>query len=342
MGATLGRFLLMVFALCAVGCTPRAQGPEVIAYTALDAEFSDPVYKDFKRETGITVLPKFDTESTKTVGLYEAILAENTRPRCDVFWNNEILNTLRLEKRGLLEPYPLRSDENLPEMYRSPDGAWHALAARARVLIVNTEIIKEEQTLPRSIRDLADGRWRGRAGIAKPLFGTMATHAACLFAKWGVEDAKQFFNELKDNHVHIMSGNKQVALAVGSGQLAFGLTDTDDAIAELDKAMPVAIIYPDQGADQLGTLFIPNTVCIIKGGAHTLAARRLIDFIVSPDVEAQLALGASAQIPLNSLVDEKSRLKIPAGIRQMDVDFNAAADVWDETAKFLRKEFTSP
>ena len=33
------------------------------------------------------------------------IRAEAQRPRCDVFWNNEILNTLRLEKRGLLTAY---------------------------------------------------------------------------------------------------------------------------------------------------------------------------------------------------------------------------------------------
>ena len=91
-----------------------------------------------------------------------------------------------------------------------------------------------------------------------------------------------------------MAGNKQVALAVGGGRLALGLTDTDDAIAEIDKAMPVAIIYPDQGEDQLGTLFIPNTVSIIKGGPHPQAARRLVDYILSPEVEAQLALALSA------------------------------------------------
>ncbi len=48
------------------------------------------------------VLSKFDVESTKTVGLVEAIIAERERPRCDLFWNNEILNTVRLEKLGLL------------------------------------------------------------------------------------------------------------------------------------------------------------------------------------------------------------------------------------------------
>jgi len=327
--------------LC-IGCTSRAPLPEVVVYAALDAEFAEPVFAQFKHDTGIVVLPKFDTESTKTVGLATAIIEEESRPRCDVFWNNEILNTIRLDKRGLLDEYPSPSDEQLPAMYRSANDTWHALAARARVLIVNTEVTKKDEKLPRSIRDLADGRWRGRAGMAKPLFGTTATHAACLFAYWGADDARQFFLDVKENRVQIVAGNKQVALMVGDGQLAFGLTDTDDAIAEVDKAMPVAIIYPDQGDGQLGTLFIPNTLGIIKGCPHPQAARRLVDYVLSPKVEAELAGGLSAQVPLHSNVDVASRLKIPEGIRQMQVDFQAAADAWDATARFLRDEFTGP
>ncbi|MBI2825381.1 MAG: extracellular solute-binding protein [Planctomycetia bacterium] len=341
MKAALIRLIAIALAAAgaAAGCTSRTAGPEVVAYAALDREFSEPVFNEFKQETGITVLAKYDTESTKTVGLATAIMEEAARPRCDVFWNNEILNTLRLEKRGLLEPYESPADKDFPAMYRSPRATWHAFAARARVLIVNTEELKDEK-LPNSVRDLADGHWKGRAGLAKPLFGTTATHAACLFAYWGADEARQFFREIKDNGVHIMAGNSHVARAVASGQLAFGLTDTDDAIAELDKAMPVAIIYPDQAEEQMGTLFIPNTVSIIKGCPHQVAARRLVDFVLDPSIEAQLAAGASAQIPLGSKAETQSRLKIPSGVRHMQVDFDAAADIWDAAAKFLSEEFT--
>ena len=91
--------LLLLSLLSLAGCWTAA-GPEVVAYTAMDSEFSEPIYHDFTVSTGIAVRAKFDTESTKTVGLAEAILAEKGRPRCDVFWNNEILNTLRLAGRG--------------------------------------------------------------------------------------------------------------------------------------------------------------------------------------------------------------------------------------------------
>lgn len=320
------------------GCW-SSSGPEVVVYTALDSEFSQPIFRDFTAATGIAVRPKFDTESTKTVGLAEAIMAERNRPRCDVFWNNEILNTLRLMRQNLLEAYDSPVGQYYPDEFHSPDGFWFGFAARARVLIVNTELVSQADR-PKSIADLADPRWQGRCGMAKPLFGTTATHAACLFAAWGDEKAKAFFKQLKQNDVQILSGNKQVALAVGGGQLAFGLTDTDDAVIELEKGLPVAIVYPDQGPDGAGTLFIPNTLAIIRGGGNSQNARRLVDYLLSPAVEVKLAQGQSAQIPLNPQVNVKIRLETPKTIKPMRVDFSDAAEKWEAAAQFLRDEFT--
>ncbi len=324
--------------LLLAGCTSQAPLPEVTAYTSVDEEFAEPVYQDFQRVTGINVLPQFESATNQSVGLAEQIIKEDGHPHGDVYWNGEILQTLRLDERGLLDEYPLPNDENLPEKYRSPRGTWHALAARARVLLVNTEVTKDDQ-LPRSIHDLADSRWHGRAGMARPLAGTAATHAACLFAAWGQADAEQFFLEVKDNHVQVMGSNKQVAVAVGAGQLAFGLTDSDDAIAEVDRLMPVAIVYPDQGDGQLGTLLIPNTISVLKGARHRQAARRLVSFVLSPAVETELAQSSSAEIPLHPNVEAVSRLKLPERLRRMQVDFGKAAQMWITSEAFLRREF---
>ncbi|MEX2119777.1 MAG: extracellular solute-binding protein [Pirellulales bacterium] len=331
------RWSLAMWLALAVGCI-RSSESEVVVYTALDKEFSSPILDQFAAETGIRVRPRFDVESTKTVGLTQAIIAEGARPRCDVFWNNEILNTLRLEERGLLDSYRPKMAESYPAMYRSPDGTWHGFAGRARVLIVNTDLVPESER-PTSIYDLADPRWRGRCGIAKPLFGTTATHAACLFAHLGDEEARQYFRDLKANDVQILAGNKQVALSVAGGQLAFGLTDTDDAIIELEHGHPVALVYPDREPDQLGTLFIPNTLAIIQGCRHPEQARRLVDFLLTPEVEARLADSPSAQIPLHEGAALELRVETPSSIKAMQVDFAAAARQWDTAAAFIRDEF---
>jgi iron(III) transport system substrate-binding protein len=311
---------------------------EVVVYAALDREFSAPILMDFEEGEGVTVTPKYDVESTKTVGLANAIIQESKRPRCDVFWNNEILHTLRLEKLGLLEAYEPPSAEKYPAQYRSPDGRWHGFAARGRVLIVNTKLVPKEER-PSSIRDLADPRWKDKCGLAKPLFGTTATHAAVLFATWGDDEAKHFFADVKDN-AQVHSGNKQVALAVGRGQLSFGLTDTDDAIVEIESGSPVEIVYPDQGEGGMGALFIPNTLSILKNCPHPENARRLIDYLLTPAVEKTLAAGASAQFPLHADVSEPPRVA-QQGVRHMEVDFEAAADKWDEASKYLEQLFAT-
>jgi iron(III) transport system substrate-binding protein len=249
------------------------------------------------------------------------------------------LHTLRLEKLGLLEPYQSPAAAEIPAAYRAADGTWCGFAARVRVLIVNTKLVPKEEW-PRSVLDLADPKWKGRVGMAKPLFGTTATHAAVLFAAWGDDRAKQFFRRLKDN-VQVLSGNKQVALSVGRGELAFGWTDTDDAIIEKDRGMPVEIIYPDQGPDGLGALFIPNTLALIRGSPNGEAARQLRDYLLSPEVEARLAQGASAQFPLNPAVTVRSRAAREQVLKQMPADFAAAARQWEPAAVFLRDEFTA-
>ena len=332
--------LLALVCLSTSGCWSRS-GPEVIVYTALDSEFSVPIFDEFEKGHDVEVLPHFDTESTKTVGLTEQIIAEKAQPRCDVFWNNEILNTLRLEKLGLLAEYRSPAADDYPAQYRSPTGAWHGFAARARVLVVNTDLVSEDER-PTSVRDLAAPAWRGQCGIAKPLFGTTATHAACLFAALGEEEAKQLFLNMKSNDVQIMSGNKDVALSVAAGRLKFGITDTDDAMVELEKGMPIAIVYPDQGEEGLGTLFIPNTLAIVRGTRNQAEARQLVDYLLSPEVEAKLAAGPSAQIPLNVNTKATARVETPRTVKAMQVDFYAAAEQWDAAAKFIRDEFTGP
>jgi iron(III) transport system substrate-binding protein len=337
-----GRASAVVLALfgCCAGPYRGAMGQTVVVYSALDREFSEPILKAYGQNSGVRVLPKFDVESTKTVGLTNLIIAEANRPRCDLFWNNEILNTLRLKERGLLAPFRPGHADDLPDTFKAKDGTWYGFAARARILIVNTKLVPEADR-PKGIKDLVDPKWKGKIGIAKPLCGTTATHAACLFAAWGDEKGRAFFRELKANGVQVLSGNKQVATAVGSGQIAFGLTDTDDAMGEIDAGSPVSIIYPDRESDGLGTLFIPNTLAVIKGSPHPNDAEALANHLLSPEVEAALARGPSAQIPLLKSTNVKARVETPKTVRAMEVDFEAAAKVWDKVAAFLVSGFAT-
>lgn len=323
--------------LSSIGCIGKSEN-EVVVYSALDREFSEPILKQFEQQTEITVLPKFDIESTKTVGLVSAIIQERNRPRCDLFWNNEILHTLRLERMGILEVYLSPAAEDFPSNYVSSNQFWHGFAARARILIINENLLPNPSEWPRSIEDLSAPKWRGKVAIAKPLFGTTATHAAILFDHWGPAKAKTYYDAVYRN-ADVLSGNKQVALAVARGQYAFGITDTDDAIVERENGAPVAIVFPDQGEGEMGTLFIPNSLAIIKNSANTTNAKRLVDYLLTRPVETALCKGPSAQFPINQTIDAVPRVAPKEPVRWMQVDFYAAADQWDAAAIWLRDRF---
>jgi len=321
--------------LCLVTGCLRSSPNEVIVYAALDKEFSEPLLEEFGRQTGIKVLGKYDVESNKTVGLANEIIANAARPRGDLFWNNEILHTIRLEKLGLLETYRSPLAEKYPSQFVSAKGNWHGFAARARVLIINRQLLPDQSAWPTTIAELAEPRWKGKCGIARPLFGTTATHAAVLFARLGDQTATDFFKQVAENAV-IESGNKQVAQHVAEGRYAWGVTDTDDAVIEIEAGKDVALVFPDQSTH--GTLLIPNTLAIIKGSPNAESARKLVDWLLRGETEVQLAKGASAQIPLNREVTERSRVA-PQDLKVMEVDFVAAAEKWEAAQRVLMEIF---
>jgi iron(III) transport system substrate-binding protein len=347
----LGRrsFLATLPALLFSGCRGK---PRVVLYCAQDREFAEAILDDFSREHGIDAVPKFDSEANKSVSLYEEIVAEKGHPRCDVFWNNEILGTIRLQSQELLQPYDSPSASPYPSWAKAKDHTWYAFASRARILIVNTKLVAEKDR-PSKLTDLTKPRWRGKLVMAKPQFGTTATHAACLFAALGDERAKAFYRELKSNDIHFAPGNKQVAEWVAQGRTptgqpaAVGMTDTDDAIDEVKAGRAVAIIFPDRDADPAspwGTLFIPNTLCIPRGCPNLAAARKLVDYLLSADVEKRLAEGPSAQLPLNPQVKAKlpPQIETPATVKAMAMDWGKAAEKMDDARAFLTKEITAP
>ena len=342
-----GALCLLLAPLALLGCPsgPPGEAPrEVVVYCALDRLFAQPILEDFERETGIRVLPKWDSEATKTTGLVQALRAERERPRCDVFWNNEVVQTIGLARDGLLAPYDSPSAQDLPAHARDPERRWTGFAARARVLIVNTDLVPAAES-PTSYRDLLDPKWKGRVGIAKPLFGTTATHAAALFATLGPEGARAFFEGLKANDVVVCAGNAHLKDRVAKGELAFGLTDTDDANLALQAGSPVRVVFPDQappaeagpGEQPFGTLLIPNSVAILAGAPHPDEARALIDYLLRPEVEAKLARARSVQIPLRPGIERADW--IPGELHVLRASWAEVADAFASARDYVHDVF---
>lgn len=319
-------------------CSCAQKKNEVVIYTSLDQVFSEPILQDFQRQSGIKVRAVYDVEATKTTGMVNRLIAEQDNPQADVFWNSEIARTIVLKDKGVLAPYFPPNVKDIPDKFKDKDGYWTGFAARSRILIYNTDLLTEGQ-LPKSIFELTENQWKNKIALANPLFGTTATHAAALFVLLGDEKAEQLFRGLKANDVVVVDGNSTSRDRVQDGEVPIGFTDTDDANVALVNKKPVGIIYLDQGKGQIGTLFIPNTVSLVKNCPNPGNAKKLIDYLLSEETESNLAFSASAQIPLRDDVKRPKDMPSYHQIKTMDVDFEKVAEKIEYSAKILQDIF---
>ncbi len=285
--------LWLPLAVLFAGCSERSTVREVVVYTSVDQVYSEPILKAYEAQTGVKVKAVFDVEAAKTTGLVTRLEAEMARPQADVFWNNEFAQTISLAGKGVLEAYQSPSSSSIQEGFKDGKGYWAGMGGRARVFIVNTNLVKPAD-YPSSIDDLLDSRRPAASiGIANPLFGTTATHAAALYATRGAGSAREFYQALRAREIRLVDGNSVVRDLVANGQLAFGLTDTDDAAEAIARGAPVKVVVPDQ--DKGGTLVIPGSVGLIAGAPHPAEAKALIDYLLSSETENALIRSGGCQ-----------------------------------------------
>src|SRR6478736_8753657 len=279
--------------------SPGTQTPTVVVYVSHDQVFSEPILKDFEKETGIKVRAVYDTEETKSTGTMNRLIAEKDNPQADIYWANEPIRAEVLRQQGIATPYISPNAGGIPGSFKDPNGYWTGFAARARVLIVNNNAGAK----PDSILAYADPQWRGKTVIANPLFGTTTTEIAALFVLWGDERAQAFMNALKANGTKLSPSNGDSADLVARGEFAFSLVDSDDVVSRMRQHQPVELVYPDQGPGELGCFLVPNAAVLIAQAPHADLGKKLIDYLLSKETEAKLARSDAAQIPLHSDVE---------------------------------------
>jgi iron(III) transport system substrate-binding protein len=328
--------LATVLAVVAVaGCRSAEESSNaartVTIYVSTDRVFSEPVLREYERRSGVEVNAVYDTEETKSTGLANRLLAENARPQADVFWSNEPVRTLVLKSRDILAPYRSPSADGIPPALVDPDGYWTGFSARMRVIVYNTNTVKADEA-PTSIFELADPKWKGQIAMADPRFGSTSFHVAALYALAGDEKMDDFFRRLKANDVRIVDGNSVVRDLVARGDLKAGLTDTDDVNVAIENGQSVSMILPDR--DGMGVPVMPNMVSLIAKAPHPDEGKQLIDYLLSTDVERQLAQSQAVQIPLHAGVPGPKNIPAIGSFKPMTVDYaKAASRVEDVTTR---------
>jgi iron(III) transport system substrate-binding protein len=326
---------------CVGGCSSDDDpSRKVVVYSSVDEEVARPLAEQFERETGIQVKLVGDTEKAKCSGLLNRLIEEGMRPQCDVFLSEDPVRAAVLAKRGITAPYQSPSATGLLPEYSDPDHHWTGMSARIRVLVINMKhpLFKTEP-FPTSVYDLADPRYKGKTCIGHPLFGTTTMHCLAIFQHLGEDRAKELFEKMLENEVHLLESDGDVQDRVEKGDFAFGLTDNDDAMAAIreSRGKKMTMVIPDEKG--LGML-APDAPALIKNGPNAENGKKFIDFMLRPESEVALSKLAS-QVPL------RLDLKPPEGypypplekMRGMKVDYHELAELHDRLVQGYLKDW---
>jgi iron(III) transport system substrate-binding protein len=325
--------LVILSILLMASCNQSSE--EVVVYNTVDQVFSEPILKDFEQETGIRVKAVYDTEETKSTGVMNRLIAEKNNPQADVFWSGDPLRNNVLKSKGITTPYQSSQTALIPEYFKEKNNHWIGFSSRARVLIYNKNLI-EPDSLPQSILDFTNPRYKGQFTIANPLFGTTTFHMAALFSALGEEQAKQWMQDIKNNGVIMATSNGDVKKRVMQGEVAFGLTDTDDAFEAMKESDAVDFIFLDQQSDGIGTLIMPNALSLIDNSPNPENGKKLIDYLLSKETEAKLAK-SSAQMPLIQGTPVPEQVPSLDAIVPMRVNYDETSRILEEIQPWLKQ-----
>jgi iron(III) transport system substrate-binding protein len=336
------RATLLLAAILVVGVVvtfSRTQDEaQLVIYCSADAAIAEPVIRQFEQQTGLRVDVRFDEEANKSLGLTNLLIAEQQHPRCDVYWNNQTLGTIRLQKQGILQPYTGSGYQRIPAAFKDPDGFWTGFAARLRVYIINTDRMQADEP---SILAALQADSLSQVAIAQPMFGTTLSHYSVLADLWGPDQLKSWHQSLHDRGIRQVRGNSLVKDLVAEGICALGFTDTDDAFVAIDDGLPVSML--PVRLENGSTVAMPNSAAMIHNCPHPETAARFMDYLLSEEVELLLSQSAARQIPLGP-VDETALSDEVRELKQWAADglsLEGAAEVNAQVLDWLTQEYVS-
>jgi len=306
----------------------EAASDRLVIYSGRKEKAIKPVVEAFTKQTGIQV----DLKIGKTSGLANEIRMEKVHPRGDLFISTESGIMEVLAKDGLLDPYQSAATKAVPDEFKSATGAWTGISGRARILLYNKNLVPEKEA-PKSILELTDPKWKGKLAISGTRERTSLAWAAWLVAIKGEAFTRDYITKLQANGLKILTDNTEVWQGVGRGEFAIGLTNSPNYYLAKQNNLPVGVVYPDQEAGGLGTPVNPNAAAVIKGATNLAAARKFIDFLLSPEGQ-RILVTQDYEIPL--LADVKAGEVLPAkAIQRPAVTAQRLAELEEPTLALL-------
>ena len=271
------------------------QAADLVIYAALDEKTPREIIKVFEEKTGLDVELALQIEQAGTVA--SRIKTEAKNPRTDVFIGGNSNIHASLAAEGFLQQYrsPMVEEAGIDPKFMDPHGYWSGWYLGAMCIHYNTKRFNEE-IAPKGVNppatwdDLLDPVYKGEVITSNPATTGSAViiTATQIFRLGSVDKGFQYIADLNKNvRLYTRGANGSIDL-VSRGEAIVGTAWGHDTIARKTREnLPITIVFPKEDGYEIGA------ASIIKGCKNPGAARRFIDFVLTPppaEINAKIGL----------------------------------------------------
>ncbi|OPH53413.1 hypothetical protein BC351_06000 [Paenibacillus ferrarius] len=203
--------------------------------------------------------------------------------------------------------YSSAAANSIPAKYKDNDGYWTGMYMGALAIGVNQTVWQQDPTLkalplPQGYEDLLRPELKGKIEIPDPeTSGTGYTLLASLAQQRGDREAVSLMQSLKQQSASMTFAGNTSAQHLAEGELAAAVSFLSDQLRFKNSGYNISSLIPPQAGWEIGA------VSILKGGNNSAAAKKLVDFMLSREVQTDymntaFSFPVAPNIPVNPLL----------------------------------------
>ncbi len=288
----------------------NAMASEVNVYSARKEALIKPLLDQFTQESGI----KVNLVTGKADALLKRLKSEGANTPADLFITTDAGRLHRAKEADVLQPISSETlNAAIPSNYRDPEGFWHGLSVRARVITYIKGKVDPEQLT--SYEDLADSQWKGRICIRGSGNIYNQSLVASMIEANGEAATQDWANGFVANFARSpKGGDRDQVKAAAAGVCDIAIINTyylgamingkDDA--QKAAAAKVALFWPNQS--DRGAHVNISGAGVTKAAKHKAEAIKLLEFLANEKSQGWYA-SVNHEYPVRTGVEWSDTLK---------------------------------
>jgi len=245
-------------------------------YAGLLEEHAALVASEFQKATGIR------TNFVRMSGgeILARIRAERENPQASIWYGGGSLTFIEADNLGLLERYVSPTAAVIPPQFKDPNGAWTGIYSGYLGFVADQSWLDEVgMPMPKVWDDLLDPRLKGEIVFAHPGSSSTAYNVLVTMLQLKGEEAGwDYLQRLNENVRQYTKSGSAGGRMVQLREVGLTIGYLHDAIAFKREGYDHMVF----GAPQDGTGYEIGAVAIIKGAKELDAAKKFVDWCLTP------------------------------------------------------------